>query len=187
MPDAVRAPLHPMGLSELASEFKRLDEERRSRGLSLAEASRYNSLFSQLSDALSANERHRKVDTRQFLRVRSPMELVVRTQAGELLAPCHDFGGGGCAIQSPALFHLGDDVYLDGAVLDGVRHPLHGRATVVWARLPTTAVGGHGYGLKFAIESPKMRDDVDRLVYRVLDLFLNDGRSSSGKFRKIAI
>jgi len=177
-----------MGLSELADEFKRLDQTRRQRGLSMSEAGRYNALFSQLSDALSANERHRKVDMRQFLRVRSPMELVLRTGGGELRAVCNDFGGGGCAIESPNLFNLGDDVYLDGALLDGNRHALHGRAVVVWARLPTTTLGLHGYGLKFIIESPQRRDQIDRLMYRVLDLFLNDGRASdSGRFKTLAI
>jgi Tfp pilus assembly protein PilZ len=190
MPDAaVRAPGPQPGLSEIAGEFKRLDEMRRQRGLSLTEAGRYNTLFSQLSDALSANERHRKVDMRQFLRVRSPMELVLRTRAGEIRARCNDFGGGGCAVETAKVFNLGDDVYLDGVILDGTRHPLQGRGTVVWARLPTSVLGGHGYGIKFVIESPQMRDEVDRIVYRVLDLFLNDGRASSqsGKFRKIAI
>jgi hypothetical protein len=188
MPDAVRAP-GPQGLSDIAAEFKRLDETRRQRGLSLTEAGRYNSLFSQLSDALSANERHRKVDMRQFLRVRSPMELVLRTSGGELRAVCNDFGGGGCAIESPKVFNLGDDVYLDGALLDGTLHPLHGRASVVWARLPSTSLGHHGYGLKFVIESAGIRDQIDRVVYRVLDLFLNDGKASSesGRFKKIAI
>jgi hypothetical protein len=171
-----------MGLSEIAGEFKRLDELRRQRGLSMSEAGRYNTLFAQLSDVLSANERHRKVDTRQFLRVRAPMDLVIRIPSGELLAACNDFGGGGCAIGSPALFQLGDDVYIDGALLAGTRLPLNGRAVVVWARLPSTATGAHGYGLKFVFESPRMRDDVDRIVYRVLDLFLNDGQ-----LKKIAI
>jgi Tfp pilus assembly protein PilZ len=178
-----------MGLSEIADEFKRLDELRRQRGLSLTEAGRYNTLFSQLSDVLSANERHRKVDMRQFLRVRSPMELVLKPGGGEIRAVCNDFGGGGCAIESPKFFNLGDDVYLDGAILDGTRHELHGRAIVVWARLPTSALGAHGYGLKFAIESPQMRDQIDRVVYRVLDLFLNEGRAAadSGRFKKIAV
>jgi Tfp pilus assembly protein PilZ len=163
-----------MGLSEIASEFKRLDEKRRQHGLSLGEAGRYNALFTQLSDALTAGERHRRVDLRQFLRVRSRMELIVRTRAGEIKAACRDFGGGGCAIESPALFELGGDVYLDGAVLEGKRFPLHGRAVVAWARLPTTVTAGHGFGLKFAIESQEMRDQIDRLLYRVLDAFLHD-------------
>src|SRR3954471_6835022 len=118
MPQAMRAPgpQQQMGLSDIAAEFKRLDEKRRQHGLSLGEAGRYNSLFTQLSDALTAGERHRKVDLRQFLRVRSRMELVLKTRASELKVACRDFGGGGCAIESPALFVLGDDVYLDGAI-----------------------------------------------------------------------
>jgi hypothetical protein len=177
MPYAVRAPGPQPGLSEIAEEFKRLDEKRRQHGLSLSEAGRYNSLFSQLSDALASGERHRKVDLRQFLRVKSRMELIIRTKSGEIRATCCDFGGGGCAIESPALFSLGDDVYVDGIVLGGKRHPLKGRTQVVWARLPTSATAGQGYGLRFAIETRQMRDEIDRILYRVLDAFLNDDSS----------
>jgi hypothetical protein len=177
MPYAVHAPGPQPSLSDLAEEFKRLDEKRRKEGLSLSEAGRYNSLFSQLSDALASGERHRKVDLRQFLRVKSRMELVIRTRAGEVSAICRDFGGGGCAIESPALFALGDDVYIDGVVLEGKRHALNGRTQVVWARLPVTPTAGHGYGLRFVIETRQMRDEIDRILYRVLDAFLNDDAS----------
>jgi hypothetical protein len=43
---------------------------------------------------------------------------------------------------------------------------------VVWARLPTRDSELHGYGLRFAIDSPQMRDQIDRILYRVLDLYL---------------
>ena len=101
------------------------------------------------------------------------MELVVRTPNGELLAACNDFGGGGCAVSCAASFHLNDDLWLDGAIIEGVRHPLHGRSVVPWARLPSAGSALHGYGLRFAIDSPSMRDQIDRALYRVLDLFLN--------------
>jgi hypothetical protein len=161
-----------MGLSDIAEEFKELDERRRHNGLSMAEAERYHSLFSRLSDALASNERHRRVDARQFLRVRFKMEIVIRTPAGEVLASCNDFGGGGCAVSCPAMFELGDDLWLDGAILDGVRHPLHGRAVVTWIRLQA-AGRAQGYGLRFAIDSRPMRDQIDRALYRVLDNFLH--------------
>jgi hypothetical protein len=185
MPDAMRVPVAPMGLSEIAEEFKRLDNRRRSQGLSMGEAERYNALFARLSDVLASNERHRRVDVRQFLRVKFRMELVVRTSGGELLATCADFGGGGCSVTCPALFHLGDDVWLDGAIIEGQRLLLHGRSVVAWARLPSAGSAQHGYGLRFAIDSPRMRDQIDRVLYRVLDLFLNDGRT--GPHRKIAL
>lgn len=171
MPDAMKA-ARVMGLSEIADEFRRLDGRRRKQGLSLGEAERYNTLFAQLSDHLASYERHRKVDVRQFLRVRSRMELIIRTGATEVRAVCHDFGGGGCAVSCPTLFHLDDDVWLDGAVIEGTRYPLHGRSVIAWTRLPSAGGKVHGYGLKFAIDSPKMRDEVDRLLYRVLDAFL---------------
>jgi hypothetical protein len=161
-----------LGLSEIAEEFRDLDDRRRHHGLSLTEAERYHSLFARLSDALASGERHRRVDMRQFLRIRFRMDLVLRKGTDEVLAPCEDFGGGGCDVHCDEDLRIGDDVWLDGAIIEGVRHPLHGRAVVVWARLPAR---GHtaGYGLRFVIESPKMRDQVDRVLYRVLDTFLN--------------
>ena len=172
MPHAMRAPSPVMGLSDLAEAFRRLDGQRRSRGLSLSEAEEYNVLFARLSEVLASGERHRRADARQFLRVRFPMQLVVRTPNGELLATCEDFGGGGCAVVSPALFHLGDDVWLDGARIQGNPHALHGRAVVAWTRLPTIGQTSPGYGLRFAIDSSAMRDQIDRVLYRVLDLVL---------------
>jgi len=161
----------PQGLSEIAEEFKRLDGERRARGLSLADAGRYHALFARLSEALESGERHRRVDARQFLRVPFRLTLTLRRPHGTAYAACHDFGGGGCAITTDELLHVGDDVWLDGADLEGRRHPLHGRAQVVWSRVPT---GGRapGYGLRFCLDAPQERDEIDRLFYRVLDRFL---------------
>jgi hypothetical protein len=161
-----------VGLSDIAEEFRELDALRRHHGLSMSEAERYHTLFARLSDAPASSERHRRVDARQFLRVQFDMALVLRTADGQALAPCQDFGGGGCAISSSELFHLNDDVWLDGAVIEGIRHPLHGRAVVVWARLRTASTP-QGYGLRFAIDSREMRDQVDRVMYRVLDAFLH--------------
>ena len=172
MPPALRAPSVPLGLSEIAEEFRRLDHARRSRGLSLGEAGRYHLLVERLSDALDSGARHRRVDTRQFLRVPFRMMLTLRLARGTQQATCHDFGGGGCAISTTEYFHLDDDVWLDGADVDGEPHPLHGRAQVVWARLPTADDGVASYGLKFCIDSRAERDQIDRLFYRVLDRFL---------------
>lgn len=177
MPDASRALGRNPGLSEIADEFKELDEWRRRRGLSLGEAQRYNALFAQLSDHLACHERGRRADAREFLRVRFHMELVIRTGASEVRAVCQDFGGGGCAIACPAQFHLGDDVWLDGVIVgdsESGKMPLHGRARVAWERLPAADSTSHGYGLRFVMETPAMRDQVDRILYRVLGLFLND-------------
>lgn len=172
MPTALRAPVAPQGLSEIAEEFKELDRHRRTRGLSLTEAGRYHALFERLSDTLALGERNRKVDTRQFLRVPFRMTLTIRRADGALLATCHDFGGGGCSVSCDGRFDLDDDVWLDGADLEGELHPLHGRATVVWTRLPG---GGEParFGLKFCIDAPEERDQIDRLLYRVLDRFLS--------------
>jgi hypothetical protein len=171
MPPALRAPSVPLGLSEIAEEFKRLDRHRRTRGLSLGEAGRYHALCERLSDELDAGHRHRRVDTRQFLRVPFRMTLTIRRSRGIVLAACHDFGGGGCAITSDERFDLDDDVWLDGADLEGEHHALHGRASIVWTRLAT---GGEppGSGLRFCLDSPSERDQIDRLFYRVLDRFL---------------
>jgi hypothetical protein len=171
MPPALRAPSVPQGLSELAEEFKQLDRHRQTRGLSLAEAGRYHALFERLSDTLAHGERNRRVDTRQFLRVPFRMTLTMRRAHGVALASCHDFGGGGCAIATDEKFELDDDVWLDGAEIEGRVHPLHGRATIVWARLPTGGEAGR-YGLRFCIDADEERDQIDRLLYRVLDLFL---------------
>ena len=171
MPHALRAPSVPLGLSEIAEEFKRLDHARRSHGLSLGEAGRYHLLVERLSDALDAGARHRRVETRQFLRVPFRMTLTLRLARGVEQATCHDFGGGGCCISTAEYFHLDDDVWVDGGDVDGARHPLHGRAQVVWARLPTDGERA-GYGLKFCIDARAERDQIDRLFYRVLDRFL---------------
>lgn len=169
-----------MGLSDIAEEFRELDSVRRHQGLSMSEAERYHSLFARLSDALASCERHRRVDARQFLRVQFDMALILRTSNGEALAACQDFGGGGCAVATSEIFHLNDDVWLDGAVIEGVRHPLHGRAVVVWAKLATLH-SPQGYGLRFAIDSRDMRDQVDRVMYRVLDAFLHAAPVAPGE------
>src|SRR3954471_6328006 len=98
MPPAVHAHSVPPGLSELAEEFKRLDRQRRTRGLSLSEAGHYHTLFERLSDTLEAGARHRRVETRQFLRVPFRMTLTIRRAHGTVMATCHDFGGGGCSL-----------------------------------------------------------------------------------------
>ena len=172
MPSALRASSVPQGLSEIAEEFKELDHHRRTRGLSLAEAGRYHALFERLSETLALGERSRKVDTRQFLRVPFRMTLTIRRAHGMVRAVCHDFGGGGCSIACDEKFDLDDDIWLDGADLEGELHALHGRATVVWARLPKDGEPTR-YGLKFCIDAAEERDQIDRLLYRVLDRFLS--------------
>ncbi len=174
MPTALRVPHSapaPAGLSQIAEEFRQLDLQRRRGGLSLGDAGRYHALFARLSDALASGERHRRADTRQFLRVSFPMELIVRRAEGPGRVACRDFGGGGCAITTHETLALEDDVWLDGAILEGAPHPLHGRAIVTWARLPQ-GDGAASYGLRFAIDHGSERDQIDRLFYRVLDRFL---------------
>jgi Tfp pilus assembly protein PilZ len=172
MPDGIQHHVSGGCLSEIAEEFKLLDGRRRQEGLSLGEAERYHSLFARLSDALASQQRHRRVDARQFLRVKFPMTLKLRTTAGEILADCLDFGGGGLAIACPQRFQLGDDVWLDGATIEGRPYMLRGRAVVAWARAAAED-SPPGYGLRFCIDSRDMRDQVDRLLYRVLDRFLS--------------
>ncbi len=171
MPNALRAPSAPTGLSQIAEEFRQLDQLRRSAGLSFADAGRYHSLFERLSDALASVARHRRADARQCLRVSFPMQLVLRRAHGVALADCRDFGGGGCAIVTGELLQLDEDVWLDGAFVEGARYQLHGRAVVVWSRLPSGTTPS-SYGLRFAIDQQSERDQIDRLLYRVLDRFL---------------
>ena len=155
-----------MKLCEIAEEFKQLDLRRRQGGLSLGEAEQYRSLFARLSEALTATERRRKADARQFLRVEVPMQVVLRTPDGTHPAALLDYGGGGCSISDPGRVHQPhSDLWIDGVVCDGVAMPLHGRAEVVWAKDGVV-------GLRFAIDCADMRDQVDRILYRVLDLFL---------------
>jgi|GEM_PF-4861715 len=155
-----------MKLCEIAEEFKQLDLRRRQGGLSAGEAEHYRSLFERLSEALTATERRRKADARQFLRVQAPMQLVVRGPDGTHEAQLVDFGGGGCSVaDARGQYQPRTDLWIDGVVCDGVSLPLHGRAEVVWARDGLV-------GLRFAIDCAKMRDQVDRILYRVLDLFL---------------
>lgn len=168
MPHALRTPSVPNGLAELAEEFRRLERLRRKAPLAPDDAERYLALFERLSDALAAGERNRRVDARQFLRVPFRLELGLRHDGQRLVVPCHDFGGGGCAICPDEPLADGDELYLDGASLEGERHPLSGRALVVWARLDARIT----YGLRFVCERPEERVQVDLIFYRVLDRFL---------------
>ena len=173
MSPAIEGKAPPHELSEIVERFRDPNLRRRAGSLSPAEQARYQALFSQLSDALAQGEIHRSPDARRFLRVRSEMELTVRYGEEKELVACHDFGGGGCRITSARELPLGIDLWLDGALLEGVRHPLEGRAVVVWTRsFVEAAESVRGYGLRFAIDSDPMRDQIDRVFYRVLDLFL---------------
>src|SRR5579883_3334533 len=97
MPDGIQQHA-TVGISEIAEEFRLLESLRRQGSLSLTDSERYHNLFARLSDALASQARHRRVNTRQFLRVKFPMQLRLRTASGELTADCLDFGGGGCLI-----------------------------------------------------------------------------------------
>lgn len=166
MSHALRAPSVSQGLSELAEEFRRLDRERRGRGLSLADATRYRSLFERMSDLLASGERHRRAEVRQFLRIPFHCELLLLRAHGRVAVRCRDFGGGGCAIRADdERLALGDDLWLDGVVIEGAVEPLRGRARVVWSQ------DGH-YGLRFGLDTADERDQIDRLFYRLLDRFL---------------
>jgi hypothetical protein len=171
MSTALRAPSAPVGLSQLAEEFRQLDQQRRCGRLALSDSARYHSLFARLSDALASGERHRRADARQFLRVSFPMQLVLQRAKELIAADCHDFGGGGCAISTSEALRVDDDVWLAGAVVEHARHQLRVRAVVVWAR-PPSETSLPAYGLRFAIDQPSERDQIDRLLYRVLDRFL---------------
>jgi hypothetical protein len=171
--NALRAPSVPLGLSEIATEFKRLEELRRSSGLSLGDAEVYRTLSARLSDALAAGQKLRRVDERQFLRVPFKMDLLIRRANDAFLVLCHNYGGGGCAIASDHELVIDQLLLLDGALLDGERFPLRLRATVAWTRRPTAEGEPTFYGLRFALDSRIERDQIDRLFYRVLDLFLS--------------
>jgi hypothetical protein len=167
MTHALRAPSVPMGLSELAEEFRQLDRQRRERGLSLGDAGRYHALFERLSEVLASGERHRKLDARQFLRVPFVVELTLMRGHGPVTARCRDFGGGGCALTTDEPLAVGHDVWLDGANVAGEPQPLRGRAVVAWAEADS-------YGLRFCLDVPAERDQIDRLFYRLLDRFLRE-------------
>ncbi len=171
MPHALRTPSVPLGLSELAEEFRRFDLQRRARGLSLGDASRYHGLFSRLSDALAAGERKRRAEPRQCLRVPFHFDIVLMHNGGRIAVRCHDFGGGGCSIACAEPLARGDEVWLDGGLLPDERYELRGRAVVVWTR-PGSDGEPARLGLRFTFDAPAERDQVDRLFYRVLDRFL---------------
>ncbi len=168
--------LNSLGISRIAEEFRQLDIRRRRLGLSLAEVPRYQALCSQLSEALATMERDRKVDARQFLRVPFTINLLVRTPKGPIYIDCHDFGGGGCAVSSKEVFRKGDDLWLDGAILDGNKHLLQGRGQIVWVRGEPGVDGATHFGVRFALESTSFKDQIDRVLYRVLEAFLRDDR-----------
>jgi hypothetical protein len=168
MPHPMRAPSVPMGLAELVDEFRRLDGERRRGSLIAADAERYRALFARLSDALAAGQRHRRVDARQFLRVPFDLELGLRHGGERLHVPCHNFGGGGCAIVPDEPLADGDELWIDGATIEGRPHPLSVRALVAWVRLDARIT----YGLRFVCDRAAEREAVDRLFYRLLDRFL---------------
>lgn len=170
------------GISRIAAEFKALNDRRRIEGLSRRDADRYYALFAQLSEALAGVERRRRMDARQFLRVAGEAVLVLSTGDGERSAVCHDFGGGGCAIDYDAPLDAGERVQVQALIVGGRRVSLPARAEVIWRR---GAEGGlHALGLRFFIESPDVRDAVDRALYRVLDAYLNgDGPRPPGTAR----
>jgi hypothetical protein len=169
MPDGIQH--HDAGgLSEIAEQFRLLDSLRRQGSLSLTDAERYHNLFARLSDALASQARHRRVNTRQFLRVKFPMQVKLRTATAEVTADCLDFGAGGCLIACGHPFRTGDEFWLDGVTIEDQLFPLRGRAQVAWTRVPDDE--RPGYGLRFCIDSPEMRNQIDRLLYRVLDRFL---------------
>lgn len=170
MSDAVKA-VGGMGLSQIAEEFRILDARRRIQGLSLREAELYRTLYERLSEILASGERHRKADRRQFLRVPFPMLINLRRADGEVQVICHNFGGGGCSVRWGAEVAEGDDLWLDGVWIGGQHHPLRGRAQVAW--INPEGERGREYGLRFCIDSHEMKDQIDRILYRVLDVFLN--------------
>ena len=165
------------GVSKLAEEFRELERRRRAGRLPAGEVHRYHAMFGRLSDALASGERRRRMDARQFLRVLADLRLVVRTAAGESLARCLDFGGGGCSVAWDGALPRGAELRVDGALLEGHRYPLAVTAEVVWLR-PAGSDGVPRYGLRFELEGSAAREQIDRVLYRVLDLFLD--RSDGG-------
>ena len=131
MPPALRAPSVVQGLSEIAEEFKRLDRHRRTRGLSLSEAG-------PLSSAVRAIERRARARRAHSSRRHAPVSA---------RAVSHDVDDSSRARRRardvPRLrrrrlrhrhderFDLDDDVWLDGADLEGEQpraaRPRHGR------------------------------------------------------------
>jgi hypothetical protein len=183
VPESLPRPHKRSGLSEIADEFRQLDEKRRREGLALGDAERYRSLFARLSDALAGGERRRRVDARQFLRVPFPMELKLRCPVGLVAARCTDFGGGGCAIVSPESLVLGEEVKLDGVFLDDSTLPLGCHAVPVWHQLASRG-SAQGYGLRFVMATRAHRDEIDRVLYRALGIFLGEAPARELKRRK---
>lgn len=164
------SPQGQTGLSQIAAEFKILNDRRKAEGLRGKDADRYYALFARLSQALAGGERRRRMDARQFLRVPGGAVLVLCGAEGERTATCRDFGGGGCAVDFDGTLAEGERVQMAALIVGNHRVPLPLRAEVIWNR-PNPA-GGHLLGLRFSIDSPGARDAVDRALYRVLDAFL---------------
>ncbi len=161
-----------MDLADAVAEFRELDQRRTAGPLAPHEEERYQTLFLRLSDELSGNERRRQFEGRRSLRVLCKLEVVLRTSdGGERMAKCANFGGGGCAVRSAELFPMGSTVAIDGVLMTGIRYPLSCSAAIVWAR-PLTGGPNHDYGLQFAVATPEIREQVEHIFYRAVDLFL---------------
>jgi hypothetical protein len=158
----------PAWLSELAEELRDIDRRRRLKGgLSLADAARYRALVARLGQIIGTKSSPK--DQREFLRVPHPATVLFHA-GGELRAGlANDFGGGGMSMTSACEFRIGDRIALERAMVGDGWLRLQGGARVVW-RAPD---GGPGAGLAFEVDSPAMREQIDRVFYRVLDLYFS--------------
>jgi hypothetical protein len=150
----------------LVEEFRRLEELRRQRGLSMPEALRYRSLFETLEERLSPSGSPVEPGSRRHLRVGVELLLTVRTATAEHQLKTINIGGGGCAVQPSAQLRFGELVDIDGAVLDGHQFPLTLRAQVV--RDPLTSAD---VGLRFLSPSAEAHAEIETLVYHALERF----------------
>ena len=161
---------YPHSLSDIAEEFRLLDIKRRKAALSDGEREQYHSLFERLSDALAGGVRYRRMNERKFLRVPFPMTVQIRRGSTTLSAPCLNFGGGGCAILAEQ-FLLEEEAFIDSIEMAGETYRIDSQSQICWSR--HTESGGREYGLRFLLESPEVRDTVDRIFYQALGHFIN--------------
>lgn len=167
----MNAASNPTSLSDIAEEFRLLDQKRRKATLSDREREQYHCLFERLSDALAGGVRYRRMNERKFLRVPFPMTIHIRRGNSTLPAPCLNFGGGGCAIAADS-FLLEEEAVIDSIELAGEIYPLGSRSQVCWSR--HGEAGERQYGLRFILESVEVRDTVDKIFYQALGRYISE-------------
>jgi hypothetical protein len=150
----------------LVDEFKALDVRRRDGGLSLGDAARYHALMAQLTEVMSG--RQLAADIRHFLRVPRPVRVSFTRGSEAGIGIALDFGSGGLCLSCDLHLAIGEQLFIERAVVDGETFAIGVRSTVVWG-------GDRSVGLQFEVESRAAWGRLDRVFYRIFDAYLRDG------------